>query len=177
MWPFKNKIPYVTDVIFENEGQTITIFHENGAHKFNKEEVLDSYLSIDEYSAPKLKWFPSDEKFLSIHQVYALSLFGGWWSMIYSLFPSVAIFIPDNSKVETSLYTENNDFLLYAVFWFILPLILTLISLYVTAILIRFLAVKYDEEYKSKYKNIIEICLNHETIKFRFNQEKIETFL
>jgi uncharacterized protein (TIGR02145 family) len=178
MWPFKNKIPFVKDVIFENDGDTITIFHEDGVHKFNKEEVLDSYITIDEFSAPKLKWFPNNNDEFSInaiiHAIYALSLFGGWWSMIYSLFPRVAIWIPDNSCVETSLYTENNDFLLYAVFWLILPLILTLISLYLTAILIRFFAVRYDDEYKSKYCNIVVFCLNHETIKVRFNQEKFD---
>lgn len=178
MWPFKNKIPYVKDIIFENDGNTVTIFHEDGVYKFNKEEVLDSYITIDEFSAPKLEWFPNINDFFNdfsfIHSFYALSLFGGWWSMIYSLFPRVAIWIPDNSRVKTSLYTENNEFLLYSVFWLILPLILTLISLYLTAILIRFFAVKYDEEYKSKYQNITVFCLNHKTIKVRFNQEKID---
>lgn len=177
MWPFKNKIPYVKDIIFENDGDTMTIFHEDGVHKFNKEEVLDSYETIDEFSAPKLEWFPNINDLPFIHTFYALSLFGGWWSMIYSLFPEKVFFVGgffDGSTFQTPLWVENNDFLLDAVFRFILPLILTLISLYLTAILIRFFAVRYDEEYNNKYQNITVFCFNHKTIKVRFNQEKID---
>jgi hypothetical protein len=148
MWPFKSKIPYVRDVLFENEGKTVTIIHENGVNKFNREDVLDSYYTFDEFSASKLKWFPRD--FFGFHTLYALSLFGGWWSLCLSF-----------------LHDKEGLYLI-----FIAPIILTLPSLYITAIVQRFLAVRYNEEYKYKYRDIIVFCMNNLTLKVRANDHK-----
>ena len=50
MNPFKSKIPVVQNVIFENEGDTVTIIHSKGAFKFNKEAVLESHFSTNVHS-------------------------------------------------------------------------------------------------------------------------------
>ena len=154
MWPFKSRIPVVKDIIFENEGQTVTIIHEKGAHKFNKEEVLDAHFSSDAFSGPKIKWNPID------YPLFSLMFFGGFLNMLMIFYPFK---VSGGDLTEHSLPFE-------ILYYLVLPLSLTLIFIYLCSILIRYLRSKYDDNYSSEYENILIIKLNHVTIKTRIRE-------
>jgi hypothetical protein len=164
MWPFKSKIPVVENIIFENEGQTVTIFHDKGVHKFNKDEVLDSYLSTDEFSKYKLNWFPADT--VNFHAFYALILFGGWLNTMMAIFPDRAAMYDDVVSTH-DIFNTSQTLLFWTPPFF--AVIFTLLTLYITALLFRYIRARYDDDYKNATENhdILVFCLNNQTIKLR----------
>ena len=165
MWPFNSKIPVVQNVIFENEGDTVTIIHSKGAYKFNKQDVLESHFSTDVYSSPKMNvsLFHFDTK--SVSAVFVVLFFGGWLNTLFVL----------HSK--SFLHFGRPIYLIF------LAILLSLFTLYFFRFLVKYIHVKYDYNFpktiffKSLYdldvgkdyrKDILNISLNNSNLRVRF---------
>ena len=57
MFPFKSKIPVVQNVIFDKEGDTITIHHSSGRFEFDRKEIIEIRSQSDFYSPVKSEKF------------------------------------------------------------------------------------------------------------------------
>jgi len=112
LWPFKSRIPVVKDIIFENEGQTMTIIHDKGAYKFNKEDILVSHFSIDLYSPPKVNLLLSDVKSIMIWLLFL----GGFMNVLTS---------PDlNYIIELLVFAGILAYLTVVIYKFIMKYVL-----------------------------------------------------
>ena len=165
MWPFKSKIPVVQNVIFENEGDTVTIIHSKGAYKFNKEDVLESHFSTDVYSSPKMNvsLFHFEPK--TVSPVFVVLFFGGWLNTLYVL------------HSQSFLHIGRPIYLIF------LAILLSLFTLYFFRFLVKYIHVRYDNNFpkilffKSFYdldvtkdyrKDILNISLNNSNLRVRF---------
>jgi len=160
MFLFKSKIPVVRNVIFENDDNTVTIIHSDGATKFNKEDILESHFSCDFHSSPHRQSFDEEEF------IWLLLFLGGWMNTLLSIFP---LWLWDEGFGR---YNPQN--LTNTPFW---NLIIIVISSAILAILtfilfnyfLKFLRSKYDLNYpKVTTKDIFNVSLNNFTLKVRF---------
>jgi hypothetical protein len=163
--PFKSNIPVVQNVIFENDGDTVTIIHSKGAYKFNKEDVLESHFSCDLHSSPKMNvsLFHFNPKSLST--VFIILFFGGWLNTLFVLYSKS--FLPVGSPYPLIF----------------LAILLSFFTLYFFRFLMKYVHVRYDNNFpkilffKSLYeldvtkdyrKDILNISLNNSNLRVRF---------
>jgi len=169
MFLFKSKIPVVRNVIFENDDNTVTIIHSDGASKFNKEDVLESHFSCDFHSAQP-EWYLRD---LSEIVVFVWLLFlGGWLNTLMSIFP---IFMWDEGFGKLNPQNLTNIPFLNSIIIFISSAILATLTFRLFNYFFKFLLSKYYKDYQPvgvNFKDIFNVSLNNFTLKVRFLAEK-----
>jgi hypothetical protein len=168
MFLFKSKIPVVRNVIFENDDNTVTIIHSDGASKFNKEDVLESHFSCDFHSAQP-EWYLRD---LSEIVVFVWLLFlGGWLNTLMSIFP---IFMWDEGFGKLNPQNLTNIPFLNSIIIFISSAILATLTFRLFNYFFKFLLSKYYKDYQPvgvNFKDIFNVSLNNFTLKVRFLED------
>jgi hypothetical protein len=173
MWPFRSKIPVLTNV--NSYGDSMTLSHPTGVFHFDRNQIIKTTYSSDFFSRERKYensggflddinfFFWKSKKFRTANTIWFFLLFGGALNMFTSIFPFVSFHSKTKHLIILSNYESFHKILL--VFSsFVLTYLLFAFSIYI----IKRNRIRTNNNYYEE--DILSIWTINQFIKVRINR-------